>query len=186
MSICCSSWTNKLITSKDHAAVQINIGHLNEEGVYTTGQFSTFALTGAVRAQVGMAPPSRGTTVAWWRRMCRGGRRQSVDARGGSTSSWVHVAGYRVLKLLDIVNEFILWWQLSCCGTSSHDCASTKPPSTFCLLATGRGRLCHRPAVAEAAAGRAPIGWPASPCGQAEGGGTAVRGRAAAGSHASS
>ncbi len=68
--------------------MQINIGHLNEEGVYTTGQFSTFALTGAVRAQVGMAPPSRGTTVAWWCRMCRGGLRQSVDARGGSASSW--------------------------------------------------------------------------------------------------
>lgn len=49
----CSSWTNKLIASKDHGAVQINIGHLNEEGVYITGQFSTFALVGAVRAQVG-------------------------------------------------------------------------------------------------------------------------------------
>lgn len=33
--------------------MQINIGHLNEEGVYITGQFSTFALVGAVRAQVG-------------------------------------------------------------------------------------------------------------------------------------
>jgi hypothetical protein len=50
---CCSAWTNKLITAKDHASVQLNIGHLNEEGVYT-GQFTTFALAGKVRAQVRM------------------------------------------------------------------------------------------------------------------------------------
>ncbi|GAX79254.1 hypothetical protein CEUSTIGMA_g6694.t1 [Chlamydomonas eustigma] len=42
------AWTHKLITAKDHASVQINIGHLNEEGVYN-GQFTTFALTGKVR-----------------------------------------------------------------------------------------------------------------------------------------
>ncbi|XP_004296834.1 PREDICTED: 40S ribosomal protein S21-2-like isoform 1 [Fragaria vesca subsp. vesca] len=46
----CSA-TNRLITSKDHASVQINIGHLDENGNYT-GQFSTFALCGYVRAQV--------------------------------------------------------------------------------------------------------------------------------------
>nr|XP_043619926.1 40S ribosomal protein S21-2-like [Erigeron canadensis] len=46
----CSSATNRLITSKDHASVQINIGHLDESGRYT-GQFSTFALCGFVRAQ---------------------------------------------------------------------------------------------------------------------------------------
>ncbi len=46
-----SSWTNKLITAKDHASVQINIGHLNEEGVYTN-TFTTFALSGMVRAVV--------------------------------------------------------------------------------------------------------------------------------------
>ncbi|KAL9447287.1 hypothetical protein AB3S75_014876 [Citrus x aurantiifolia] len=45
----CSA-TNRLITSKDHAAVQINIGHLDADGIYT-GQFSTFALCGFVRAQ---------------------------------------------------------------------------------------------------------------------------------------
>jgi len=44
------AWTNKLITAKDHASVQINVGHLNDEGVYT-GQFTTFALAGKVRAQ---------------------------------------------------------------------------------------------------------------------------------------
>ncbi|KAF5193655.1 40S ribosomal protein S21 [Thalictrum thalictroides] len=45
----CSA-TNRLITSKDHASVQINIGHLDENGLYT-GQCSTFALCGFVRAQ---------------------------------------------------------------------------------------------------------------------------------------
>ncbi|GKV29943.1 hypothetical protein SLEP1_g38816 [Rubroshorea leprosula] len=45
----CSA-TNRLITSKDHAAVQINIGHLDEYGIYN-GHFTTFALCGKVRAQ---------------------------------------------------------------------------------------------------------------------------------------
>ena len=47
----CSSSTNRLITSKDHASVQLNVGHVDENGVYT-GQFTTFALCGFVRAQV--------------------------------------------------------------------------------------------------------------------------------------
>eukprot|EP00210_Caulerpa_lentillifera_P006350 g6066.t1 len=42
------SWTRKLITAKDHASIQMNIGHLDESGVYT-GQFTTFALSGLVR-----------------------------------------------------------------------------------------------------------------------------------------
>ncbi|PNX91139.1 40S ribosomal protein s21-2-like [Trifolium pratense] len=46
----CSA-TNRLITAKDHASVQINIGHLDESGVYN-GTFSTFALCGFTRAQV--------------------------------------------------------------------------------------------------------------------------------------
>ncbi|CAL5437194.1 unnamed protein product [Camellia sinensis] len=45
----CSA-TNRLITAKDHASVQINVGHLDENGIYT-GQFTTFALCGFVRAQ---------------------------------------------------------------------------------------------------------------------------------------
>lgn len=45
----CSA-TNRLITSKDHASVQLNIGHTDENGIYT-GQFTTFALSGFVRAQ---------------------------------------------------------------------------------------------------------------------------------------
>lgn len=46
----CSA-TNRLITAKDHASVQINLGHLDERGIYT-GNFSTFALSGYIRAQV--------------------------------------------------------------------------------------------------------------------------------------
>jgi small subunit ribosomal protein S21e len=46
----CSSSTNRLITSKDHASVQLNVGHLDANGIYT-GQFTTFALCGNVRAQ---------------------------------------------------------------------------------------------------------------------------------------
>ncbi|EFN59817.1 hypothetical protein CHLNCDRAFT_29353 [Chlorella variabilis] len=42
------SWTNKLITAKDHGSVQLNIGHLDESGVYN-GSFSTFALCGQLR-----------------------------------------------------------------------------------------------------------------------------------------
>ncbi|KAG5548102.1 hypothetical protein RHGRI_013708 [Rhododendron griersonianum] len=42
---------NRLITAKDHASVQLNVGHLDEAGRYT-GQFSTFALCGYIRAQV--------------------------------------------------------------------------------------------------------------------------------------
>jgi len=45
------AWTNKLIEAKDHASVQINIGHLDENGVYK-GTFDTFAMIGKIRAQV--------------------------------------------------------------------------------------------------------------------------------------
>ena len=49
LSLYTSSWTNKLITAKDHAAVQINVGHLNSEGIFT-GATTTLALAGNVRA----------------------------------------------------------------------------------------------------------------------------------------
>ena len=45
------AWTNKLITAKDHASVQINVGHLDADGVYS-GQFTTYAFSGAVRQRV--------------------------------------------------------------------------------------------------------------------------------------
>lgn len=47
----CSSWTNKLITAKDHASVQINIGHLDGNGQFN-GTYTTLALAGNVRAWV--------------------------------------------------------------------------------------------------------------------------------------
>ncbi|VAH26660.1 unnamed protein product [Triticum turgidum subsp. durum] len=46
----CSA-TNRIITAKDHASVQINIGHVDANGLYN-GSFTTFALSGFVRAQV--------------------------------------------------------------------------------------------------------------------------------------
>uniref|UniRef100_A0A804P6A2 40S ribosomal protein S21 n=1 Tax=Zea mays TaxID=4577 RepID=A0A804P6A2_MAIZE len=43
----CSA-TNRIITAKDHASVQINIGHLDANGLYD-GHFTTFALSGATQ-----------------------------------------------------------------------------------------------------------------------------------------
>ena len=45
------SWTNRLITATDHASIQINIGHLDESGIYT-GTYTTLALSGFVRSMV--------------------------------------------------------------------------------------------------------------------------------------
>mmetsp|Transcript_18575 Transcript_18575/g.60557 ORF Transcript_18575/g.60557 Transcript_18575/m.60557 type:complete len:83 (+) Transcript_18575:45-293(+) len=42
------SWTNRLLQSTDNGSTQINIGHLDEHGVYT-GNYTTFALSGYVR-----------------------------------------------------------------------------------------------------------------------------------------
>merc|ERR1711943_119045 len=42
------SWSNRLIGAKDHSAIQINIGHLDDKGVFT-GKCTTFAIGGAVR-----------------------------------------------------------------------------------------------------------------------------------------
>ena len=44
-----SSATNRLIEAKDKASVQINIGHVGADGVYT-GEFTTMALCGFVRS----------------------------------------------------------------------------------------------------------------------------------------
>mmetsp|Transcript_17546 Transcript_17546/g.30530 ORF Transcript_17546/g.30530 Transcript_17546/m.30530 type:complete len:89 (-) Transcript_17546:224-490(-) len=43
----CSA-TNRLLTAKDHSAVQINIGKVDAEGRYT-GEFDTVALSGMIR-----------------------------------------------------------------------------------------------------------------------------------------
>ncbi|KAI3860286.1 hypothetical protein MKX03_030967 [Papaver bracteatum] len=42
--------TNRTIPIKDHASVQLNIGHIDKGGIYT-GQFSTFSLSNFVCAQ---------------------------------------------------------------------------------------------------------------------------------------
>merc|ERR1712100_69781 len=44
------SYTNRLITAKDHASVQINIGEVDENGYYT-GQNKTFVLCGFLRGR---------------------------------------------------------------------------------------------------------------------------------------
>lgn len=43
-----SSATNRLITAKDHASVQIDVGRVNEQGVLT-GETDTIAICGFVR-----------------------------------------------------------------------------------------------------------------------------------------
>ena len=45
-----SSATNRLITSKDHAAVQVNVAHVDQHGVYT-GEYTPFSICGFLRAQ---------------------------------------------------------------------------------------------------------------------------------------
>ncbi|KAF2481391.1 ribosomal protein S21e [Neohortaea acidophila] len=44
----CSA-TNRIITAKDHAAVQISVGRVDENGRYT-GENQVYALSGFVRA----------------------------------------------------------------------------------------------------------------------------------------
>ncbi len=43
-----SSATNRIIGADDHGSVQINVGHVNADGVYM-GEFSTFAFCGMIR-----------------------------------------------------------------------------------------------------------------------------------------
>ncbi|KAI9313515.1 30S ribosomal protein S21e [Dichotomocladium elegans] len=45
----CSA-TNRLITAKDHASIQLNVGDVNAEGRFT-GSFATYALCGFVRRE---------------------------------------------------------------------------------------------------------------------------------------
>eukprot|EP00127_Corallochytrium_limacisporum_P003602 Clim_evm85s150 gene=Clim_evmTU85s150 len=45
----CSA-TNSLIGAKDHAAVQINVGHVDPQTGLYTGKYTTYALSGFVRA----------------------------------------------------------------------------------------------------------------------------------------
>jgi len=45
----CSA-TNSLIGPKDHASVQINVGHVDSEGRYIEGKYQAFAFCGDVRS----------------------------------------------------------------------------------------------------------------------------------------
>lgn len=86
-----SAWTSKLIPAKDHASVQLNIGHLDEAGVYT-GEFSTIALAGKVRVQ-GMADSA---VDHLWRKMSA----QVRAAAGEGPSAWLSVSGRRSVPML--------------------------------------------------------------------------------------
>merc|ERR1712151_617666 len=45
----CSA-TNRLIPAKEHGAMQLNVGQVDEAGVYT-GEFYTFAIAGFIRSR---------------------------------------------------------------------------------------------------------------------------------------
>ena len=47
-----SSWTKRLITAKDHASVQINVGDVDPATGRYKGTFKTFALCGYIRDKV--------------------------------------------------------------------------------------------------------------------------------------
>lgn len=43
------SWTNRLLTAKDHGAVQINVANIDPVTGVFTGESTAFALSGTVR-----------------------------------------------------------------------------------------------------------------------------------------
>merc|ERR1712183_60025 len=53
----CSA-TNRLITAKDHASVQINVAKVDSDGKIIPGEFETFALCGYIRLWVRPTVPS--------------------------------------------------------------------------------------------------------------------------------
>merc|ERR1711924_186458 len=42
--------TNRLLSSKDHAAVQLNVGQVDQYGIYTN-EYVVYCLSGAIRRQ---------------------------------------------------------------------------------------------------------------------------------------
>jgi len=46
-----SSWTNRLITSRDRGSVQINIGSVDPKTGLYTGKFTPVALSGYIRSK---------------------------------------------------------------------------------------------------------------------------------------
>ena len=45
------SWTNRLLTSKDHGSVQLNVGNVDPVTGLFTGESTPYALAGYVRAK---------------------------------------------------------------------------------------------------------------------------------------
>merc|ERR1711939_1044215 len=45
---CCIA--NRLLTSKDHASVQVNVGQVDQYGIYTN-EYQVYCLSGAIRRQ---------------------------------------------------------------------------------------------------------------------------------------
>lgn len=46
-----SSWTNRLITSKDKGSVQINVAHIDPKTGIATGEYTPIALSGYIRSK---------------------------------------------------------------------------------------------------------------------------------------
>lgn len=44
-----SSYTNRLITAKDHASIQLNVVHVDANGVAIQGEYTPFVISGFVR-----------------------------------------------------------------------------------------------------------------------------------------
>lgn len=60
----CSSWTHRLITAKDHASVQINVGIVDPATGRYTGDFKTYAICGYIRSKVRLRLPGGGGASA--------------------------------------------------------------------------------------------------------------------------
>jgi small subunit ribosomal protein S21e len=43
------SWTNRILVSKDHGSVQINVANVDPETGLATGEFTPFAFSGKLR-----------------------------------------------------------------------------------------------------------------------------------------
>ena len=78
-----SSWTKRLITAYDYAAVQINIGIVNEQGAFE-GKYNTVALCGYIRDKVRAqsAPARRAGAPGAQRRAGQAGWQGSERAAG--------------------------------------------------------------------------------------------------------
>lgn len=44
-----SSYTNRLISAKDHASIQLNVAHVDQSGAAIPGEYTPFVISGFVR-----------------------------------------------------------------------------------------------------------------------------------------